>query len=172
VLPSASFGGDWATCNAGGGYGAWDKSPDTCRVSWDGVVQACTPETRDATFTVGVNGLTTDMITIVHLEGVADTMDSFEIKDGDAVICGYNATGVQDSEIWHTLDCPVSISGEKTLTFHPIAEGPWALCDTYGQVAVQSITYAASAPPIPEFGMVVAGLVMVAGIGLVVFRRK
>ncbi len=174
----------WAGCNTGGGYGGWNGNPFIpCKVVWDGVVQACTDSTRDATFTVGQDNYYTTSITIEHLDGFTD--DSFEIKDGDTVICSY--TDSTSSETWMPMTCDgiddetnvddnfVPFIGQKTLTIHPTV-GPWCCdyggCDVWGQVAIRSITYELG-DVIPEFSAIAAGLALAgAATGFVLLRKR
>ena len=138
---SGTFESGWATCNVAGGYGGWDKISH-CYVAWDGVVQACTEPTRDATFTVGADEFTTTEISIEHLDGVAETFDSFQVKDGNEVLCEFNDLVAGPDEVWKTLVCDVAdFDGEKVLTLHPTAANPWTSCETWGQVAIKGITY-------------------------------
>ena len=134
------FGGSgWAPCNSTGDYGG--HATDNCFVAWNGITQACDETNRDATFTVGTNGMTTTMITIDHLNGISDT-DGFEVKDGDNVLCTV-ADVPTDTEDWVLSDCAVNFQDVKTLTLHPTAAA-WADCATWGQVAVKDITFDAA----------------------------
>jgi hypothetical protein len=172
VMPSP-FTSGWGDCNTAGNYGGWDQV-STCKVSWDG---ACTEETRDATFTVGQTGRVLDKIIIEHLDGVAETTDSFEVKNGNDVLCSF-ADVTSGSETWKTLTCDVTaknLVGETVLTFHPTANGPWAGCGTWGQVAVKSISYQdhLQGSNIPEFSAIGAGLALAgAGAGFLMLRRR
>jgi len=139
------FKDGWANCAvSGNNYG--DIGLSCCRVAWDGVNKPCTELNRDATFTVGTDGLLTTKIVIDHLDGIADTGDGFEVKDGDTVLCSYVGT-LPGTEIWKTLTCDVNLIGVKTLTIHPTATSPWTQCDTYGQVAINSITFETAPAP-------------------------
>jgi len=142
---ATSFNGGWADCAvSGSNYGGIDGN--CCKVAWDGVTQACTPETKDATFTVGTADMVTSKIIINHLDGIAETGDGFEVKDGNNVLCTYVGT-MSGTETWKTLTCDVNLIGVKALTIHPTATSSWTQCNTYGQVAVSSITFEAAPAP-------------------------
>jgi hypothetical protein len=142
-----SFGDGWADCAVtGSNYGGISKGT-CCKVAWNGVTQACTEPTRDAAFNVGAADMVTSQIIINHLDGIAETGDGFEVKDGDNVLCTYAGT-MSGTETWKTLTCDVNLIGVKTLTLHPTATGPWTQCNTYGQVAISSITFEAATAPI------------------------
>jgi hypothetical protein len=157
----------WYPCNINGNYGG---SANVCYVSWDGVFRACDETNRDAAFTAGANGVTTTDIFIDHLDGIAETLDGFEVKDGSNVLCTHVGVG-SSVETWNEFDCKVSFTGAKTLTFHPTAESPWSQCGTYGQVAVKGIR--STGYTVPEFGTVTALVALMGAIvGLVVLRKK
>jgi hypothetical protein len=163
------FTGGWGNCNVAGNYGLWDKT-STCKVAWDPSDGACPEPNRDATFTVGAAGQTTTKITIEHLDGIAETLDSFQVLDGTTPLCSYTDVTQATAENWMTLNCPVDFVGEKTLTLHPLAETPWGACGTWGQLAIKSITFETT--QIPEFGVIAAGVAMIGALaGLVLFRR-
>lgn len=167
------FTSGWGDCNAAGNYGGWDKV-STCKVSWD---SSCDEGSRDATFTVGKAGYQIDKIIIEHLDGIAETTDSFEVKDGSTVLCSF-ADITSGTETWKTLNCDVTsfnLVGEKALTFHPTAQTAWIGCPTWGQVAVKSITYEDHLwdQNIPEFSGIAAGLALAgAATGFILLRRK
>ncbi len=170
LAADATLGSDWGQCNPAGNYGGEGSNPN-CKVAWD---SPCTELTRDATFTVGQTGYDTTQIVISHLDGIAETTDSFEIKDGETVVCSF-ADITSGSETWKTLTCDVNYTGEKTLTFHPTAVSPWSGCNTWGQVAVKSITDNRHLPQnqIPEFSAIGAGLALAgAGAGYLMLRRR
>ncbi len=186
VNADSAFGGDgWAMCNPNGNYGGWDKQSD-CYVAWDPeclpvdaavsfekeiCVLGCPESSRDATFTVGEVGKTTTQIVIDHLDGLAETDDSFQILDGDNVLCTWVDPIAGNPEVWKTFYCVVNFEGEKTLTFHPTAIDPWSQCGTYGQVAVSSIDYVTENNDIPEFTVI--GATVVLGLaGLFIYRRR
>jgi hypothetical protein len=179
LATSGTFTAGWTSCNPGypGSYGGWDQDPDHCRVSWDGVIQPCIENNRDATFTVGQDGYYTTSITIKHLDGVAETSDGFKVCDGPCqlddsnVVCSF-ADITLGTETWKTLECPVNFNGVKTLTFHPTATLPWSDCGTWGQVAVESIDYELGSQ-IPEFSAIAAGLALAgAATGFVLLRKR
>jgi hypothetical protein len=175
----ASGGGGWAHCNTAGSYGG---EAQNCCVAWDPDT-ICQESTRDASFVVGANGMYTTSITIEHLDGIAETYDGFEIKDGSTVLCRFN-DAASGPETWKTMVCDgyepggspyddyfSSFSGVKTLTIHPTAAQPWSLCGDWGQVAVKGISFVTT--QVPEFGTV-AAVVALAGAmaGFLVIRRK
>jgi hypothetical protein len=168
------FTSGWAGCeyNAlnAGGYGG--ISPGACWVAWDGVYQPCTEGNRDATFTVGTDGMTTTEISINHLDGTAETADSFAVMDGNDELCRFDDI-TSGTEIWRTLTCDVEIDGVKTLTLHPLATGPWSSCDTYGQVAIHSITFEAEEDnDVPEFGLIAGSIALIGVVAGAFFLRK
>lgn len=178
-VPTGDFTSGWGDCNALGNYGGWNKV-STCKVAWEPDGQGTCPENnRDATFTVGVQDRILDKITIGNLDGIANTLDSFEIKDGDTVLCTYiDATTPPHAETWTTFDCVVSsqnYEGPKQLTLSPLATAPWSQCGTYGQVAIRSITYTdhLKGSNIPEFSGIAAGLALAgAATGFILLRKK
>ncbi|MFH0875881.1 MAG: hypothetical protein V1859_08130 [archaeon] len=168
-----AFGGSgWGTCNTDGGYGAWDKiSP--CYTVWEPecVSEAfgtedvecemqCTLNTKPATFVVGEVGKTTTEITIEHLDGYAETMDGFEVRDEQGVlVCEYVDSAPAEVETWMTLVCDgLSLGGVHTLTITPKAAEPWTQyggCPVWGQVAISSISYETeNNGEIPEFTVI------------------
>lgn len=164
----------WGQCNSNGNYGGWDKV-SICKVSWE--PGTCDDTTRDATFKVGKTGYVLDKIVIEHLDGIAETTDSFEVKNGNDVLCSF-ADITSGFETWKTLECDVTaknLVGEQTLTFHPTAETAWIGCPTWGQVAVSSITYQdhLKQNDVPEFSGIAAGLALAgATTGFILLRRK
>lgn len=168
---SGTFDAGWATCNAAGNYGAWDKNPDTCRVAWNGVTQACEMGNSDATFTVGQSGMTTTEISITHLNGVSN-QDGFEIWNEDLTPLCTVADVPTTTETWVTDTCNVNLGDVKTLTIHPTATAPWTDCNTWGQVAISTITYEATTNAIPEFGIIAGGIALVGALGIFLYRRK
>jgi hypothetical protein len=158
-------GAGWHQCNTAGNYGGFGQDQN-CYIVWDGVNQACTDATKNATFTVGQVNTETISIDIDHLNGIADTMDGFDVLDSNGnVICSFPDSVPQSTETWGILHCPVSLNGVQTLTIAPKATAPWdngggLNCATYGQVAIKNITF--ETQQIPEFGTI-AAMVALAG---------
>lgn len=152
-------GAGWGTCAVSGdNYGGIDGNP--CYVAWDPSDGICPDGNKDATFTVGQAGYTTTKITIKHLDGIAESMDAFQVLDGNTVVCSF-LDPVGGAEVWKTLVCDnLNLNGEKTLTLHPLAQSAWSLCGTYGQVAISEIDWVGN--QIPEFGTI-AAMVALAG---------
>jgi hypothetical protein len=171
VDPSVD-GSGWAPCNPAGNYGG---SASICFVAWDPVNNTCPEANRDATFTVGAAGVKTDMITIDHLDGIAETMDSFQVLDAaGALVCQYIDAAPGTEEDWMILNCPIEVpfEGVQTFTVHPLAQSPWSACGTYGQVAVRSINFHLEDNNVPEFGVIAAAVAMIGAIaGIILFRR-
>jgi hypothetical protein len=171
--PSAAFGGSgWAPCNIAGNYGG--HAADNCFVAWDPSDNECPGTTRDANFTIGSTGDTTVRIFIDHLDGIAETMDSFEvINSTGGIVCSYEDLEPASVETWMTLECPVSFSGVQTFTIHPTATEPWSACGTWGQVAIKKIDFRYSdGGDVPEFGVIAATIAMIGAIGgIILFRR-
>jgi hypothetical protein len=90
----------------------------------------------------------TTKIIINHLDGIAETGDSFEVMDGTTKLsCEYTDLSFPSTESWKTLTCnDVRLYGVKTLTLHPLASSAWSSCYTYGQVAISSITFQVEEP--------------------------
>lgn len=160
----------WGQCNTGGGYGGWNKE-SPCYTVWDA---PCTENNRQATFVVGESGKLTTEITIRHLDGIAETMDGFEVRDEEgALVCKY-IDAAPGPETWMTLVCDdLGLYGEHVLTIEATAEAPWSGCNTYGQVAISDITYSISDTngQIPEF-TVLGSLAVLGAAGVFIAKRK
>lgn len=167
VIAAGPFGGSgWAACNPAGNYGG--HAIDNCYVAWDGVTGHCDGSNRDATFTIGTTGLTTNKITIDHLNGISE-IDGFQVMDGNKVLCEVPDVPTS-TENWVMDSCDVDIDGVKTLTIHPTSNTPWDGCDTWGQVAVKGITFDTNT--IPEFGVIAGGIALIGALGIFLYKRK
>jgi hypothetical protein len=170
VSATSPFTNGWGDCNTAGNYGGWDKV-STCKVAWDG---ACTSETKDATFTVDTGSSWLAEITIEHLNGIAETMDGFEVKDASgAVVCTFTDAVAGPGEVWETFHCIPTVqtySGVQVFTLHPLAVTAWSSCGTYGQVAISSIV-AVPDGQVPEFGVIAGVVALVGALGIFLYRR-
>ncbi|MFH0978559.1 MAG: hypothetical protein V1837_04625 [Candidatus Woesearchaeota archaeon] len=177
---SASAAPLWAVggfhqCNPSGNYGG---DSINCWVVWDGVNQTCTDANKDATITVGSVNFETTSIEIEHLNGIANTMDGFDVVDSqNNVICTFPDTVPLSTETWETLVCNgLSLNGVQTLTIHPLAASPWDNgggldCATYGQVAIREVEFFGN--QVPEFGTIAAMVALAGAVtGFFVLKKK
>jgi len=109
------------------------------------------------------------MMNVNFLEGQAE--DSFKIWAGTSELFHFDASEYGTQEQWlETGSFYVDLIGEHTIRFESTGP-PWSGYDTWGQVAISSITV----DPIPEPGTILllgVGLLGLAGFGRKKFFKK
>jgi hypothetical protein len=143
-----------------GFFGNWGGGPPAGDKTWRLI---STIDTGDSAFIYLDFGSGASM-SAVHLEGIA--LDSFEIKDVDTgnILFTYGGD-TNTAEEWMTSEFEVMLTGKRQIEFISTA-GHWSGYNTYGQVAISSITVQS----IPDATALV--LLSSAMIGACLFGRK
>jgi len=159
--------------NAQGFFGNWGGGPDDGDATWRTVGTGTIADPDLSAFITLDFGPLGATMNITHLEGIA--VDSFQIWStgtDPSILFNFDASteDYDENEVWLTSSFDVALMDTQTIKF--ISTGaPWSGYDTYGQVAISSITV----DPIPEPGTILLlgiGLLGLAGFGRKKFFKK